>query len=116
MVQVLFSACTVTPSKLKDKVASFDGGVLNSGFLGFTNDIVPPSTEVERFGMITPNAYGRYMALAQEYGPRFTPPLSLQGRGTPEYRGDFKGHGYYLIDKQHLVYFQTMNRWRKEGK
>ena len=78
---------------------SYDGGQLNSGFLGFTNGC----------GIISTNAHRRYEDLVSVYGKLFNPPIE-DGAGV------IQTNGVFWIDNQHLVYFETMNRWRKEGK
>jgi hypothetical protein len=100
---LLLAACTVTPSRLKDSSASFDRGVLNSGLIGFTNH-----NDV-RVAIITPHALERYNGLIERYGKKFIPPLN-KSRGVCTNCID----GLILMQKQDLVNFQTMNRWRKE--
>ncbi len=109
MVLVL-AACTVTPRNVKDAQPSFDGGQLNSGFLGFTNVYV--NNVPGEYGVLSSHAVDRYNALIANYGEKFIPPLkSGDGIFRTAVLSDI-----WFIDKQHLVYFETMNRWRKEGK
>jgi hypothetical protein len=95
------AGCTVRPVAVEASLPSFDGGQLNSGFLGYTSN---------RLGVLTPHGYGRYNALIGQYGNRFAPPLA-PGAGCKPHT-----NGTWLIDAQHEVYFKTMNRWRKNGK
>lgn len=96
----LITACTVTPEKLTDSQPSFDGNVQNSGLIGFTAD---------GFAILTPHAHDRYNALVKTYGKKFIPALRSDV-GCVAYT-----NGTWLIDKEHLVHFETMNRWRKSG-
>ena len=97
---LVIGACTVAPPVLKDQVPSFDGGVQNSGFLGFTNGM----------GLITVTARMRYNLLIERYGNQFIPPLEHDAGIFTNVPGQS-----YFIDKQHLVDFATMNRWSKSG-
>ena len=99
---LLLAACsTVIPPGLTDTQASFDGNVQNSGFIGF---------ESNGSGILTPRAYARYNLLAGQYGKQFIPPVK-PGDGCLAYT-----NGTWLIDRQHLAQFQTMNQWKKEGR
>ncbi len=96
-------ASTVAPQAPKDSVASFDGNAQNSGFIGFDS---------AGNGILTVHGYQRYFDLVGSYGFLFSPKLDC-------YRNDDlqkTSTNTYLIDAQHLTYFATMNRWRKEGK
>jgi len=86
---------------VKDLQPSFDGGVQNSGFIGFT---------VDGSGIITPHARDRYNGLVQIYGTNFVPVLRVDAgiTATPS--------NAFVIDAQHLVDFATMNRWRKNAR
>lgn len=100
VASVAFTACTVTPTRLRDSTASFDGNQQNSGFLGFTPDGA---------GVLTPKARARYNGLIEVYGGTnyFRPPLKMDSGLTPFTNGTFQ------IDAEHLVKFGQMNRWRK---
>jgi len=91
---------TVAPRAANDVVASFDGGVQNSGFIGFTED---------GSGVITQHAKDRYNGLIGIYGNKFIPVL-VTDEGVNAYT-----NGTYLIDAEHLVKFGTMNQWRRDG-
>jgi len=82
-------------------VASFDGDVQNSGLIGFT---------AEGDGILTRHAVDRYNGLCVVYGNDFNPAVN-PGDGVKP-----KGDNAFTIDRQHLVYFATMNRWFKSGK
>lgn len=131
LVCVLLTACTSTivPNPINATVASWDGGQQNSGFLGF---------DAAGNGIITYHAYGRWIALVNDYGPFFKPPqdehagvnvvlvseypVQLYGNGkvigvltnpVPSGPGDWP---YMRMDAERLAKFDRMNRWRKEGK
>ena len=91
---------TVAPRSAFDTVASFDGGVQNSGFIGFADD---------GSGVITQHAKDRYNALVGIYGNKFLPVL-VTDDGVRSHT-----NGTYLIDAEHLVKFGTMNQWRRDG-
>jgi len=94
-------AGTVTPRVVRDAVASFDGTNQNSGFIRYLPD---------GSGLITGHAFHRYQDLVHEFGGRFSPPIVYSTDGvTPT------GTNAFIIDQQHLEYFATMNRWRKQA-
>ena len=97
---VVLGACTAVPPTIEDVSPSFDGGLQNSGFLGFTNGMA----------LITVNAWLRYNSLIERYGNQIIPPLEFNAGVTTNVPGVS-----YLLDKQHLVDFATMNRWFKAG-
>jgi len=96
---VLLMGCTVTPRIVRSPAPSYDGGSLNSGFIGFAES---------GSGIITSHARERYNALARVYGGRFLVPVrpddGLTAGSVP---------ATWLIDPEHLVKFQQMNRWDK---
>lgn len=98
---VIGCARTVTPVIPHDTQASWDGNQQNSGFIGWAQD---------GSGIITPHARDRYNALVSVYGTNFAPVLKLDAGLIATTTNTF------LIDAQHLVYFDTMNRWKKEGR
>lgn len=91
--------CTVTPNQIKPAVASFDGADQNSGIIGITTN-----------GTIQVTAHfrDRYNGLVLLYGQNFVPPVAIDD-------GIKLVNGGWQIDKQHFVYFESMNRWRKEN-
>lgn len=98
-IALLLVGCTITPRIVRSPVASFDQGAQNSGFLGFARD---------GSGILTAHARDRYNALIQKHGSRFLVPIKPDEGLTvgPQ-------PGTWLIDQQHLVKFQIMNRWEK---
>lgn len=99
-----FTACgcttTITPPKIHDTQASWDGNQQNSGFIQFNED---------GSALITPHARDRYNGLIDLYGGFYKP--RLKHDDGLEAAGDV-----WKIDAEHLVKFGTMNRWRKENK
>lgn len=94
-------ASTVTPRVVRDSVASWDGTNQNSGFIGYLPD---------GSGLLTSQAFHRYQGLVHDFGGRFLPPIVYSTDGvTPT------GTNTFIIDPQHLEYFATMNRWRKQA-
>lgn len=104
-IAAALSGCTVTPGKLKDNSASFDGGQQNSGFLGLV------MYRGQEYGSLTTNALSRYNDLLKTYGARL-PQKVEDGDGVLTIES-VDGVKTILIDNQHLRYFETMNRWRK---
>lgn len=97
------ASCTVTPVHTTAAVPSYDGGVQNSGLLGYhTNGAVV-------YRVLTPHSHDRYNGLIDVYGDRFIPHLKHDDGVVP-----FGTN--YLIDPQHWVYALQMNRWRTERK
>lgn len=95
---------TVRPETITDSAPSFDGGAQNSGMIDFrTNEAGAVSMEV------TPHFRDRYNAMIPRYGTNFLPALKIdEGINAAT-------NGNYLIDLDHLVKFNTMNRWRKQS-
>ena len=103
----LWAGCgTVTPAQVHAGAASFDGTNQNSGVLEFTAD---------GSALITAHARDRYNALAAVYSKKFLPPLSPDEGLRPQPL-IIPGPPTWAIDPQHLNYFKTMNRWKREGK
>lgn len=101
---LMLSGCTstVVPPAIVDVQPSWDGNQQNSGLLGF---------DADGFGLITEHARDRYNALSEIYGGHYSPP-NLSGAGL----SDSGTNGVIRIDKEHLVRFATMQRWKKEGR
>ncbi len=97
---LLISGCTVVPKAAVDKVPSFDGNEQNSGFIGYAPD---------GQGILTFHKFQEYNGLISNYGDKFTPPIQTNDGITPT------GTNTFLIDKEHLVDFGMMNRWKKNG-
>lgn len=95
---------TVRPPTIADSAPSFDGGVQNSGMIDFyTNSAGVVWMEV------TPHFRDRYNAMIPRFGTNYLPALRLD-EGIVKHT-----NANYLIDLDHLVKFNTMNRWRKES-
>ena len=102
---LLFTACgTVIPNTVQANVASYDGGVQNSGLLSMTTN----STGAVTGAIITPHARDRYNALIPVYGTNFFPALKFDEGITP-------APPNFRIDAQHLVEFMRMNRWHHQA-
>lgn len=101
---LLAAGCgTVTPTIVESPAASYDGGVRNSGELGFVTNGLVVSLEV------TPHWRDRYNAMIADFGARFKPAIK------PDY-GVTVGDRIFATPEA-VVKFTTMNRWRKtEGK
>lgn len=100
MLMITGCTTTITPKPVTDNTASFDGNTQNSGFIGFDS---------AGAGILTPGGRDRYNELIEKYGVKFMPELNKDA-------GITESGSVYLIDAEHLVYFMTMNAWRKEGK
>lgn len=108
---------TVTPITVRDKGASYDGNVRNSGLYGFTS---------EGSGCISAHARDRYNGLVETYGVTFKPPvqpndgISPAVPGTPLFNQavpvDPAPTNSYLIDAEHLAKFGIMNHLKKQPK
>lgn len=101
---LLAAGCgTVTPNLVESPAASYDGGIRNSGLVGFqTNGAVV-------YTVVTPHWRDRYNAMITDYGARFRPPITA-GYGVTDGTN-------ILATPEAVVKFTTMNRWRKtEGK
>jgi len=92
-------AGTVVPRLVESQQASFDGNEQNSGIITST-----PSGFV-----VTDHFRERYNALIATYGADFKPGLKPDSGIAPI------GGGQWLISKQAMVDFLTMNSWRKAG-
>jgi hypothetical protein len=90
---------TVTPPPVHSSQPSFDGNEPNSGVLFLA----------DTGAQVTPGFVARYNALVDLYGDNFVPPLK-KNDGIQSVGNNFR------IDKEHLVYFLTMNGWRRDGK
>jgi hypothetical protein len=99
VVFLLLSGCasTVTPERVDAAYASFDGAQQNSGVITST-----PTGYV-----VTAHFRERYNALIATYAGEFNPPLKPDAGIAPI------GEDRWLIDKQHMVYFLTMNALRR---
>lgn len=99
---LLCSGCTtVIPQNPESSGASYDGGVRNSGFNGWTN------LNGISYGIISTNSLARYNALISTYGNTITPAIH-QNEGVC-----FDCvKGLILIEPQALEHFARMNRER----
>lgn len=94
---------TVVVQKQKEPVKVVEG---NSGFLGF-NDAGN--------GLITANARDKYNNLIELYAIKYKTDhakVLVKDSGITPFIDKY-GNQIYIIDKEHLVAFTTMNRWRK---
>lgn len=95
--------CTVIPNTPAPAVASWDGDEQNSGVLG----ILPDHSAV-----ITQRAEQRYIALAYEYGSRFSPPV--RGNEAAPYTNSATVYTLRL-DAEHLADWGIMANWKRKG-
>lgn len=92
------SSCTIVPKPVSPKQPSYDGGVQNSGFIGFTSSGA---------GMLTFHKADEYNQLVAKYGSRFVPPVKT-GDGLT-----MTATNVVVIDQEHLVDFETMLFWKR---
>ena len=104
LCMLTLAGCIIRPRTIHDSHASFDGGVANSGNLGFyTNNAGVP------FMVITPHKMARYEAMILAgYGTNFLPHLKVAEGVTPF------TNGTWLLDLEHQEKFSVMNQRRKE--
>ena len=95
-------SCTVIPKTVQANVASYDGGVQNSGWICATTN----STGQIDGAIVTPHWRDRYNALIEVYSTNFFPRLVPDAGITP-------APPNFHVDAQHEVYFMQMNRWHK---
>lgn len=98
------SACTSTirPAIPKQKQASADGNLHDSGFRGF---------DTNHFGIISDNARERYNGFLSQYGDRLArKPIMVDAGISPG-----PSNGVWRIDQQHLDYFKMMTLWKNQG-
>ena len=88
---------TIVPGPVHAEQASFDGNEQNSGI---------GSSSPAGF-VVTDHFRARYNGLIATYGRDFSPPLKPDDGAAP------LGEGRWLVTKQAMVNFLTMNQWRK---
>ncbi len=109
----LTSCGTVTPKPVSDSAYSFDAssGAWNSGILELTHNQANHVTGA----VITPEAHKRLCDLVEYYGDAYAKETGIKlesvtigvcGSSTQT----------WTIDAEELTAFETMTRWRKEGK
>lgn len=91
---------TIRPKAPVATQASWDGGVQNSGFIGF---------DAAGNGVLTAHTRDRYNALMDRYGNHFLPPVKAGDGITATATNTF------LIDAQHLAYFAHAEWLLKSG-
>lgn len=96
---VATAGCAVVPRAVESSEASFDGNAQNSGVVMST---------AAGF-VVTDRFRARYNAMIVTYGADFRPPLAIDAGVSPI------GEDRWLITKQAMVDFLTMNAWRKAG-
>lgn len=92
---------TVTPVKVRDTVASYDGNDRNSGLLKLLKG---------GGSVMTPHAIERYNGLIERYGKLWTPKLA-KNYGVTQCPCE-----NFIMSDEALIKFATMNRWNKEGR
>jgi hypothetical protein len=95
-------ASTIRPRPIQDNTASFDGGVQNSGVIGFVTNAGGV------FVNVTPRLRDRHNALIPIYGTNFLPAPKIDEGITPGTNGTF------LMDLGAFEKFLRMNRQRKQ--
>ncbi len=107
---------TVTPKSVSDSAYSFDAssGAWNSGVLWLTYD----ANKAVTGAVITPDAHQRLYGLVERYGEAYQKETGVRLEAITVGKGmsDDQGHAQWLINAQELTAFETMTRWRKEGK
>lgn len=88
---------TIGPGRVHTSEASFDGNEQNSGIV---------SSSPAGF-VVTDHFIARYNVLVTTYGRDFSPALK------PNEGVLLLGEGRWLVTKQVMVNFLTMNQWRK---
>ena len=103
VLSLVFVSCssTVIPHQTNSSEISWDSNEQNGGFVGF---------DKQGYGIITPNARARYNLLINKYSTNFIPSLKIDDGIFLTPTNNFR------IDAQHLSYFSTMNRWRKNNR
>lgn len=101
LVAVIVSSCihTTAPELVEAAVASYDGNEQNSGVIAST-----PSGFI-----VTDNFRLRYNALIATYGADLPTPATVDSGIAPI------GPDRWLITKQRMIDFLTMNQWRRAG-
>lgn len=90
-------ASTVKQERVAGEVASFDGSEQNSGVI----------RSLPTGFLVTPHFRDRYNALIGVYGTLFRPPL-VPNEGILPMTQDT-----WVIDREHMVKFLTMNQWAR---
>lgn len=88
---------TVTPKAVESSVIAFDGNNQNAGFVGWSGE----------YGVITFNSRNKYNHLINIYATNFIPVLTYDYGISPFTNNTF------LITREGLSRFGTMNRWSK---
>ena len=97
--------CTIRPKPTTSSSASFDGNIQNSGMI----ELLPDGT-----ARISEQARARYNGLAEIYGTRFIPAITANDGLTPG--AVLEGKPTWIMTKQRLADWQTMSRWKRQGK
>lgn len=104
MSAALSSSCTKIPKPISTPTASFDGGVQNSGYIGFYTNATG-----ETWMVITPRKRETYNALIPKYGKEFARPLTVPDEGLTPFT-----NGTSLLDLEHVVKLNMMLRWKRQ--
>lgn len=108
----LVNCSTVTPDKIKDTNASFDGST-PSQYNDFNGGII---RILDKGLVITPNAKYRYNYLISVYKIKMKKDYGVslvENAGIKNYIDSFQNQ-LFIIDNEHAVYFGVMNTWMKE--
>lgn len=102
LVAVCVCGCTVTPRTVRPETPGFsETGHADSGFVGFDEN---------GNGIITASKREEFNALVRKYGGLFLVPL-VEDHGIAS-----RPDGRFTITPEALVNFQTMKRWRLNGR
>jgi hypothetical protein len=106
---LFFAGCTVTPKQVHSSRPSLDGNAETSGV--YADPANPDKAATTPAGdlVVSPHWRDRYNGLVLVYGGQFKPPLIVDAGIKP-------ATNLWAVDRQHFRYFETMNRWRKEGR
>jgi hypothetical protein len=92
---------TQVPTQRSGEVASFDGNEQTSGIIN----------SIPEGYVVTARFRDRYNALVAKYGNQWTPELQPDAGMRPFVPGE-----RWVIDRQHMVAFLTLNTWSKSGR
>ena len=100
VVSIAITGCfTVTPKPVDAQDASFDDNEQNSGII---------SKNANGY-VVTPHFHDRWVALVAVYGRDFKPAIDAKIGWLD------LGNATWLVDKQRMVQFIEMNRWKTSG-
>lgn len=108
----LTSCTTVTPDKIQDSVASYDGSTPaqynkhNGGVIGLLEDGI----------IVTKSSRDKYNNLIEMYKIKLKKDKAVElqkDAGIKTFKDKFNNE-LYILDNEHAVYFALMNSWLRE--